>query len=147
MELDTIHHQLLVAFGHSNHAMTSRTRAFGLMPGQPKVLEFVAGNEGCVQRDIAHACAMDRATVTGLLARMEEAGLIERHPKKGDRRALEVYLTDAGWEAAEHVARCGAKVDEIAHADMSAEERETLSRLLARVIENFERKEQGGTHE
>ena len=142
MELDTIHHQLLLAFSRSNHAMTSRIRAFGLMPGQPKVLEFVAENEGCLQRDIARACAMDRATTTGLLARMEEAGLVERRPKAGDRRALEVWLTDAGWAAAERVAVCGAEVDAIAHADMSAEERETLSRLLARVIDNFAAEEE-----
>ena len=114
MELDTIHHQLLLAFSRSNHAMTSRIRAFGLMPGQPKVLEFVAENEGCLQRDIARACAMDRATTTGLLARMEETGLVERRPKAGDRRALEVWLTDAGWAAAEHAAVCGAEVDAIA---------------------------------
>lgn len=142
MELDTIHHQLLLAFSRSNHAMTSRIRAFGLMPGQPKVLEFVAENEGCLQRDIARACAMDRATTTGLLARMEETGLVERRPKAGDRRALEVWLTDAGWAAAEHVAVCGAEVDAIAHANMTPNERETLSRLLARVIDNFAAEEE-----
>ena len=147
MELDTIHHQLLVTQGHANHAMTSRIRERGLLPGQPKVLEYVADNEGCLQRDIAKACMMDRATVTGVLARMETAGLVERRAKKGDRRALEVRLTDAGWEAAEFVACCGAEVDRIAHAGMSAEERETLSRLLARVTENFEREERGGAHE
>ena len=49
MELDTIHHQLLLAFSRSNHAMTSRIRTFGLMPGQPKVLEFVTENEGCLR--------------------------------------------------------------------------------------------------
>ena len=142
MELDTIHHQLLLAFSRSNHAMTSRIRAFGLMPGQPKVLEFVAENEGCLQRYIARACAMDRATTTGLLARMEETGLVERRPKAGDRRALEVWLTDAGWAAAEHVAVCGAEVDAIAHANMTPNERETLSRLLARVIDNFAAEEE-----
>lgn len=142
MELDTIHHQLLLAFSRSNHAMTSRIRAFGLMPGQPKVLEFVAENEGCLQRDIARACAMDRATTTGLLARMEETGLVERRPKAGDRRALEVWLTDAGWAAAEHAAVCGAEVDAIAHANMTPNERETLSRLLARVIDNFAAEEE-----
>lgn len=137
VELDTIHHQLLIAFSHANHAMTSRIRAFGLLPGQPKVLEFVAGNEGCLQRDIARACAMDRATTTGLLVRMEEAGLIERRPKADDRRALEVWLTDAGWIAAERVAACGAEVDAIAHANMTPDERKTLSKLLALVIDNF----------
>lgn len=141
MEADTIHHQLLLAFNHSNHAMVSRTRVFGLMPGQPKVLEYVAAHEGCLQRDIARACAMDRATVTGVLARMEEAGLIVRAAKTGDRRALEVRLTDAGRAAAERVRRCGSGVDEIAVAGLSAAERGELSRLLARVIENFEQAE------
>ena len=144
MAPDTIHHLLLVAFGCSNHAMVSRTRGFGLMPGQPKVLEFVARNEGCLQRDIAGACAMDRATVTGVLARMEDAGLIERRPKERDRRALEVWLTDAGRAAAERVERCGAEVDAIAHANMTARERETLSALLERVIDNFERQGEKG---
>ena len=147
MEVDTIHHQLLVAFGRSNHAMISRTREFGLMPGQPKVLEYVAEREGCLQRDIARACAMDRATVTGVLGRMEEAGLVERRPKAGDRRALEVHLTDSGWAEAEHVACCGAEVDAVAHRGMTAEEREELSRLLARVIENFEEAERESVHE
>ena len=100
MQLDTIHHQLLVAFGKSHRAMVTRTRGFGLLPGHPKVLEYVAGAEGCLQRDIAEACAMDRATVTGLLTRMESLGLVERRPKVGDRRALEIWLTDAGWDAA-----------------------------------------------
>ncbi len=147
MELDTIHHQLLMAQSHANRAMMARVRERGLLPGQPKVLEYVADNEGCLQRDIAEACMMDRATVTGVLARMEAAGLVERRAKQGDRRALEVRLTDAGWDAAEFVARCGAEVDGIAHAGMSAEERETLSRLLARVTESFEREERGDAHE
>lgn len=152
MEVDTIHHLLLVAFNRSNHAMVSRTREFGLMPGQPKVLEHLAEHEGCLQRDIARACAMDRATVTGVLGRMEDAGLIVRTPKEGDRRALEVRLTDAGWEAAEHVACCGAEVDAIACTDMDAREREELSRLLARLAANFEAAEtsddeRDGAHE
>ena len=118
METDTIHHLLLMAFNHSNRAMTSRTRAFGLMPGQPKVLEHLAEHEGCLQRDIARACVMDRATVTGVLARMEESGLVERRPKQGDRRALEVRLSDGGWEAAERVACATAQSQRTAPDDV-----------------------------
>ena len=137
MESDTIHHLLLVAFSRANHAMNARTRDHGLMPGQPKVLEYLAGNEGCLQRDIARACEMDRATATGVLGRMEGMGLIERRPKAGDRRALEVWLTPAGWEAAECVARYGAEVDEIACTGLTNEERDVLARLLVRVRDNF----------
>lgn len=147
MEADTIHHLLLVAFNRSNRAMTSRTRTLGLKPGQPKVLEYVAQNEGCAQSDIARAYAMDRATVTGVLERMEAAGLITRTPRRDDRRALEVRLTDKGWDAAEHVALWGSEVDEMACAGMTAEEREELSRLLVRMIENLEDRGEQGTHE
>ena len=70
------------------------------------------------------------------------AGLVERRPKADGRRALEVWLTDAGWAAAERVAVCGAEVDAIAHANMTPNERETLSRLLARVIDNFAAEEE-----
>ena len=147
METDALHHQLLLAFNHSNHAMVARTRAFGLLPGQPKVLEFVATHEGCLQRDIARACAMDRATVTGVLGRMEAAGLITRTPRKGDRRALEVRLTADGRAAAEQVVLSGAEVDNLACTGLSAAERQELSHLLARVIENFEREERGDAHE
>ena len=138
MEVDTLHYLLLVASSRSNQAMMARTREYGLMPGQPKVLEYVAENEGRLQRDIARACATDRATITGVLGRMEEAGLVTRTPKEGDRRALEVRLTGAGWLEAEHVAHCGAEVDEIACAGMTAEERDELAALLGRVIKNFE---------
>ena len=53
------------------------------------------------------------------LGRMEEAGLITRKPKSHDKRALEVWLTDKGWVAAEHVALCGHEVDEVACAGMT----------------------------
>lgn len=134
---ETIHHLLLTAFSYSNHAMTSRTRAYGLLPGQPKVLEFVAEHEGCLQRDIADACVMDRATVTGVLSRMETAGLVLRTPKANDRRALEVRLTDEGWAAAERVALFGSEVDEMACSDMTPEEREEFARLLSRAVASF----------
>lgn len=147
MDADALHHQLLLAFNHSNHAMVARTRAFGLLPGQPKVLEFVAEHEGCLQRDIARACAMDRATVTGVLGRMEAAGLITRTPRKSDRRALEVKLTEGGRAAAARVVSCGREVDDLACAGLSAAERQELSRLLTHVIESFEREERGDAHE
>lgn len=139
MVTETIHYLLLTAFSHSNHAMMSRTRAYGMLPGQPKVLEFVAEHEGCLQRDIADACVMDRATVTGILGRMESAGLISRTPKSGDRRALEVRLTDDGWAAAERVAIFGSEVDDLACSDMTPAEREEFARLLSRAVENFRR--------
>ena len=138
---DTIHHQLLVAFSHSNRAMLGRTRGEGLMPGQPKVLEYLAEHDGCNPRAIARACVMDKSTVTSVLARMEEGGLIERCSDPRDRRGLSVVLTERGRAAAERVCAIGDEVDKTALAGLSGEERSRLQELLARVIGNFERAE------
>ncbi len=132
-----IHHQLLVAFSHSNRAMQARTRTVGLKPGQPKVLEQLLRRDGCNQRAIAEGCVMDKSTVTSVLARMEEAGLIEREVDPGDRRGMTVALTARGRDAAERVCSFGAEVDRICLDGFTDEEAAQLSRLLGRVIDNL----------
>lgn len=134
---EPIHHQLMRAFSYSNRAVIGRTRRIGLKPGQPKVLEYVVGHEGCTQREIAHACVMDQSTVTSVLSRMEADGLIERRAKAGDRRAATVFLTPRGREAADQVLACCYDVDTAAWQGLSAAERAELSRLLACVITNL----------
>lgn len=141
-DVEPIHHQLLVAFSHSNRAMLLRTRRTGLKPGQPKVLEHLILHEGCTQRDIARACVMDKSTVTSVVARMEEEGLIERRPRPGDRRVACVHLTQAGREAAARVLDCRAEVDQIAWSGFTDDERAQLSSLLDRIIANLESQEE-----
>ena len=54
-----------------------------LKPGEPKIIEFLAENQPCEQKEIAAGCDIDPASVTGLLRRMENHNLIERHIKNG----------------------------------------------------------------
>ena len=140
----SVHHLLLVAFSRSNRAMLTRTRALGLLPGQPKVLEQLHDHEGCTQQDIARACAMDKSTVTSVVSRMVDAGLVERCSRKDDRRVSSLYLTDAGRSAADEVMAIGAKVDATAAHALTEEERAELVRLLSRVIENLSSDESEG---
>lgn len=143
-EPEPLNKQLLVAFSHSNRAMQARTRAQGLMPGQPKVLEHLVAHDGCTQRDIARSCVMDKSTVTSVLGRMEEAGLVTRRHRPGDRRASAVFLTDRGRAAAEDVLACRAEVNAIGWQGLAPADRAALSALLARVIENFSASEEAG---
>jgi DNA-binding MarR family transcriptional regulator len=59
---------------------------------------------------------VEKAALTGLMDRAERRGLAQRSPVPGDRRALQVTLTDAGRRAADAF-----------HAEVGAE----LSRLIA----------------
>ena len=44
------------------------------------------------------------ASVTGIVDRLEERGLIERRPQPSDRRVIEVHVTEAGRQVFAHLA-------------------------------------------
>ena len=138
-ETHNVNWRLMIAFNQSNRAINRRTRAAGLTPGQPKILQYLTGNAGCTQKAIGDGCAIDKSTVTGLLARMEADGLIRREPCAGSRRELRVFLTDAGREGARRVLANSDDVDEVALADLSAAERAELADMLDRLAQNLAR--------
>ena len=47
-----LHYLLLVAFSLSNKMIIEQTNREKLMPGQPKILEFLLGHDGCTQRPV-----------------------------------------------------------------------------------------------
>jgi DNA-binding MarR family transcriptional regulator len=70
-----------------------------LTPLQAKLLCIVAeGPRGMAE--LAHCLGVEKAALTGLVDRVERRGLANRTPVHGDRRALQVTLTDTGRRAA-----------------------------------------------
>ncbi len=94
----SFHYLLMAAQGMFQRAVMAELSQAGLTAGQPKVLDYLGLHDGSMQKHIAAGCQIDPATLTGLLSRMEEKGLIERRSRDGDRRSLYVYLTAEGWE-------------------------------------------------
>jgi DNA-binding MarR family transcriptional regulator len=86
-----------------------------LTPVQARLLcHLLDGPRGMAE--LARCFGVEKAALTGLMDRAERRGLARRSPVPGDRRALQVTLTDAGHRAAAAF-----------HAEVSAE----LSRLIA----------------
>ena len=79
--------------------VTSETAKLELTSGQPKILEYLLGNEGSDQKTIAESCEIEPATAGSVLARMEKRGLIERRRNTDDRRAFSIYLSRHGKAA------------------------------------------------
>jgi DNA-binding MarR family transcriptional regulator len=87
----------------------------GLTPVQGRLLCVLAqGPRGMTE--LARCCGVEKAALTGLVDRAERRGLAERAPVPGDRRALNVTLTEAGRRSAAAF-----------HADVTTE----LSQLLS----------------
>ena len=72
-------------------------RPHGLTAAQYNVLNALAAAEGGLsQRELGDILVVDRSNVTGLLDRLEKAGLVKRADHPSDRRVHRVSLTPAG---------------------------------------------------
>jgi len=76
--------------------------------------------------------------LTHRLVRLEKAGLIRREPSPDDGRSMLVALTDAGFTLAEKAFRTDMASELTFLAPLSAEERDTLSGLLRKLILGIE---------
>ncbi len=74
----------------------TRTAGFDLTPVQFAALDTLSRHPGIDQATLAHLIAYDRATIGGVVDRLETKGLLQRTVSKKDRRARIVTLSDAG---------------------------------------------------
>jgi DNA-binding MarR family transcriptional regulator len=96
-----------------------------LTPVQAKLLTVLLdGPRGMAE--LACCFGVEKAALTGLMDRAERRGLARRSPVPGDRRALQVTLTDVGQRAAAAF-----------NAEVSAELGRLVSPLSAQDGEHF----------
>ena len=89
-------------------------KPLGLSTGQPKVLDHLRYHNGASQKDIAHACHIEPASLTSILNRMEEKGLIERKMLNGNRRTFHIFMTESGKKNQKLVEETFEKIEETA---------------------------------
>lgn len=108
-------------------------RPYALSPGQLGTMYLIAANPNATQSAIADALLFDRSTMVQIIDQLEARALVVREPSANDRRSHALRLTARGStlvaELAEVVKRHEAQIAQ----GLSAEERRTLIRLLARV--------------
>ena len=87
--------------------------------------------------ELARAAYLHPGAMTRLLDKLEERGLLAREPVAGDRRALQIVLTDVGRAMWTDIAPSAQRVHEIAMANLDEHERDELLRLLSQVRDNL----------
>ena len=136
--MDRSFYYLLMATQSLFHrSVMAELNGSGLTAGQPKVLDYLGRHDGSVQKAIAAGCQIDPATLTGLLNRMEEKGLIRRCNEDGNRRSLHVYLTEQGWAKQREVRQTMERQSEVVQAGLSEEQRAQLLDCLYKVCANM----------
>jgi DNA-binding MarR family transcriptional regulator len=125
-----------VCRAHRNRAAEALARV-GLYVGQEWILLHLREREGLTHSELAETCAVEAPTMSKALQRMERAGLVARRADAADARVSRVYLTDQGRAVCVAVDEIWADLEERTVADLSAEERALLRRLLLQVERNL----------
>ena len=106
-----------------------------LTPVQAKLLcVLLGGPKGMAE--LAQCFGVEKAALTGLMDRAEKRGLAERSAVPGDRRALQVTLTDAGRRAATAFhTEVGEALNKLIDG-LSPADREQFRATMAGIISN-----------
>jgi MarR family transcriptional regulator for hemolysin len=102
-----------IAFNISDVARLLRTyadqraREFGMTRAQWAVLARVEHSEGLKQCELAEVLDLQPITLTRLIDRLCDGGLIERRSDPDDRRAKRLYLTPAARPVLDGLTRLG----------------------------------------
>jgi DNA-binding MarR family transcriptional regulator len=107
----------------------------GLSPQQSMALSTLKPGEPMPMSALAEAMHCDNSNVTGIVDRLEAAGLAERQPSERDRRVKAVVLTEKGeWTRVEIERRAGQPPPRLAR--LSEEDAAQLRDILARALED-----------
>lgn len=137
----TFHYLIMAEHSMFQKELLAKLKYSGLTIGQPKVLDYLKDHDGTSQKDIARGCHIEPGTLTTLLNRMEESGLVECRMMNGNRRSLYVFLTDKGKEQLELVTAAFAEMEAEAFRGLSETERKTFMDLFLRIYANTSRED------
>ncbi len=131
------------AFSLNDVARMLRTYAdhkasqFGITRAQWAVLVRLDRFEGLKQSELAEMLDLQPITLTRLLDRLCDSGLIERRADPNDRRAKRLFLTAAARPLLKRLGDLGGELMTTALAGVEREAVEKMVALLATVKENL----------
>lgn len=118
-------------------ALDTELAPYGVTAPQWSVLARIAEQEGLTQVALGESSLFNRATMTGILARLEARGLVSRCAHPDDPRAKAVFMTPAGWTLFARLPALAERVNSQATRGLSRGDTECLSRLLEVLSANF----------
>jgi MarR family transcriptional regulator for hemolysin len=112
-------------------------RGCGMTRAQWAVLVRLDLSEGLKQSELAELLDLQPITLTRLLDRLAQNGLIERRPDPNDRRANRLFLTPAARPLLERLATLGTGMMKTVLEGLDAKAIERMLRDLETLRENL----------
>jgi MarR family transcriptional regulator, lower aerobic nicotinate degradation pathway regulator len=109
----------------------------GLRPRELHALQHLRERGPSAQQTLVELLGIDATNLVAILNSLEDAGLIERHRDRTDRRRAIIALAPRGERLLADLDRALREIDEEVFAPLTAAERESLNALLAQAVEHI----------
>jgi DNA-binding MarR family transcriptional regulator len=123
-----------------------RAQRLGLSQEQWRTLAYLSRQEGVNQVTLAETLEVQPITLARMIDRLQEAGLIDRRPDPGDRRAFRLYLTAKAQPLLAEMWSIAEETREDATANLSDQRREALIDALRRMKQSLLDAEEGAAN-
>ena len=121
-------------------AFNARARDSGITALQWRLMTYLRRYDGIRQGPLAELLEVEPITLSRMVDRLSEAGLVERRADPTDRRAWQLHLTPHAHALLRSQKHVVERLTEEATEGLSAVERDQLIALVKRVRANLSRR-------
>ena len=122
-----------------NEEMAKALKAYELDVMEWRILMLLDDKNPSSVGELARRSVSKMPTVTRMLTRMEEQGLVKRKALSGDRRIVEIFITPKARKALQMVQTIGKGVYQRAFESINAGDIARVTTTLKKIRENLSR--------
>lgn len=137
---ESLHYLIMANQMLVQKSLMDQIKDTGLTIGQPKILDYLKEHDGSNQKEIARACFLEAGSLTTILNKMEEKGLIERRMLNGNRRSFHIFMTEEGKRKQQMVDKAFKEIEQKALSGILEEEYERFLNIYKRIYSNSQEK-------
>lgn len=119
------------------HKASEKGKLFSF--GQYRVMAELIDKDWMNQRDLCEVLDIRPGSLSELLSKLEEAGMIKRRPSQEDRRSMDLRLTSKGRKTSQQAEAERKQLEAHVFDGLTPEEQDTLCRLLQKTIDGLQR--------
>ena len=112
-------------------------KPMGMTRSQWWILAHLSRHDGMIQSDLANVLDLGKASLGGLIDRLESSRFIERRADDSDRRVKRIYLTSKGTSTIAEMRAPGHAMSERILDGLDTDARHALVEMLSLVKKNL----------
>jgi len=108
--------------------------------GQGHLLSVIAENAGAKQSELAEILDMRPSSMTEMLVKLEQSGLIERRQDENDQRVMRIFLAEKGEKALKASKAAILEMSSALFGSLTEEEQTQFLGIMEKLTANLEEK-------